>query len=183
MGKEAHEGEMRNDGMVYWPGTDIKKSLDNGFVLGLRQSEGEWSSITASAVSRAASTSFVQRKREAGVDPGAIYGISQKSDDRIRHGGAYLRAAAGRPKKKREKVDKSGKRGPAIGSRMLPESKTGLLRTLLADGPKTGRELANGSGVAPTKITGLLKNDVKHKRVLKIVEPNKAIRYALPEAA
>lgn len=174
MGKEAHEGEMRNDGMVYWPGTDIKKSLGNGFTLGLRQSDNEWSSITASAVSRAASTSFVQRKREAGVDPGAIFGISQKSDERIRHGGAYLRAAAGKPKKKR---------GPAAGYGMAPESTTGRIRKLLAQGPKTSLELAAAVGTKPANVTGLLKNDVRQKRIVKIVTRGAAIRYALLEAA
>lgn len=174
MGKESHEGEMRNDGMVYWPGTDIKKSMDNGFTIGLRQSDNEWTSITASAVARAASTSFVQRKRDAGTDPGAIYGISQKSDERIRHGGAYLRAVAGKPKKKR---------GPAAGYGMAPESTTGRIRKLLAEGAKTSLELALAVGTKPANVTGLLKNDLRQKRIVKIVEPGASIRYALPEHA
>jgi hypothetical protein len=182
MGKERQEGEMRNDGKVYWPGTDIEQSRNNGFTMGLRQSDDEWKGITASDLARANSTAFVEKSRTVrGVDPGSFYGISRKADEAMRisrHGGAYARAKAAKSPKA-----KSGTRGPAVGFGLSPNSKTGVLRALLAAGPKTGAELAAGAGMQPTNICGLLKNDVRRKRVVKIVRPGEVIRYALAEAA
>ena len=164
----------KEDFSIYWPGTDIVRSRNNGFTQGLRRSDDEWRSLTAAAAMKAASTAFVENKRKQGTDPGAIYGISQKSDERVRHGGAYLRAKAGQPKKKR---------GPMAGYGMAPESTTGRIRKLLASGPKTSLELALAVGTKPANVTGLMKNDVRQKRVLKIVKPGEPNRYALPEAA
>lgn len=168
-----------NTAVDYWPGTNIVKSPNNGFTMGLRTSDADWAGIVASSKARMASTAFVERKRDSGIDPGAIYGISQKADQLIRqhkHGGAYSRAAAANAKKPKQ-------RGPEVGYGLNAESMTGKLRALLASGPKTGAELSAGTGVKPTAITGMLKNDVRRGRVIKSVDSGEPIRYSLPEAA
>jgi hypothetical protein len=152
-----------NTGIDYWPGTNIVKSRNNGFTQGLRLSDNEWRGITAAAALKAASTSQVERsRRDLGVDPGAFYGISKKSDDLVRHGGAFTRAAA-RPKPQ-------------------GESMSARIRWLLKDGPKDSRELGELMGLTSRHVRGLLQWDVDHGKVKKV--PGDGLtRYALPEHA
>lgn len=148
----------------FWPGTAIEKSTDNGFTMGLRQSDNEWRSITAAAALKAASTAQVERsRRDLGVDPGAFYGISKKSDDLVRHGGAFTRAQA-RAKKPQG------------------ESMSARIRGLLKDGPKDSRELGQLMGLTSRHVRGLLQWDVDHGKVKK-VHGDGLVRYALPEHA
>lgn len=147
----------------FWPGTAIEKSTDNGFTMGLRQSDNEWHGITAAAALKAASTAQVERsRRELGVDPGAFYGISKKSDEMVRHGGAFTRA---RP------------RGKPQG-----ESMSARIRGALKDGPKDSRELGELMGLTSRHVRGLLQWDVDHGKVRKL-QGDGLIRYALPEHA
>lgn len=161
----------KEDFSIYWPGTDIVKSRNNGFTMGLRQSDDEWRSITAAAAMKAASTSQVERSRkDLGVDPGTFYGISRKADEAMRisrHGGAYSRATARRPSRmpKPKRVTKAQ-----------------LLRDLLATGPKSGRELADALGTVPGKVRPLLDHDLSIGKVV-VLRDKSPYRFSLASAA
>jgi hypothetical protein len=145
----------------FWPGTNIEKSRNNGFTLGLGGIN--WAKAMASASAAAKCTANVEKSRnERGVDPGAFYGISKKSDEMVRHGGAFTRA---RP------------RGKPQG-----ESMSARIRGALKDGPKDSRELGELMGLTSRHVRGLLQWDVDHGKVRKL-QGDGLIRYALPEHA
>jgi hypothetical protein len=159
MGKESNEMEF-DDGKTYWPGTDIVKSPNNAFSLDHDGPHIDWAKEMVNAGSSAKITADVERRRKAGRDPGAFYGISKKADEMIRHGGAYTRARS-KPK---------------------VESKSARMRALLATGPKNSLELGAFVGVPPKHARALLKYDVEQKNVV-ILRDKRPFRYALAEAA
>jgi len=155
MGKEDFD--------IYWPGTDIVKSRNNGFTLGFSDEGIDWAKITAAAAKGTKITAHVERSRnERGVDPGAFYGISKKSDEMVRHGGAFTRA---RP------------RGKPQG-----ESMSARIRGLIKDGPKDSREIGELMGLTSRHVRGLLQWDVDHGKVKK-VHGDGLVRYELTGAA
>jgi hypothetical protein len=69
--------------VIFWPGTRIEKSMDNGFVLGFTGEPIDWKPLERSANLRRASTAKVDRARASGIDRSAIHGLSKKADDRL----------------------------------------------------------------------------------------------------
>jgi hypothetical protein len=167
----------KEDFGIYWPGSAIVKSRNNGFCLDHDGPHIDWAKEMLTAGTGAKISAEVERRRAEGNDPGAFYGISQKADSMIRaHGGAYSRAVA-------PTATSVKPRGQAVGECLLPGSKSGLLRAMLAAGPKTCRELAEGVGMQSTKVPSFLQNDLRRNRIVKIAIPGDVTRYALAEAA
>lgn len=78
---------------VYWPGTRIVRSTNNGFTRGLTGEPIDWKPLQRSHAQRQRSTANVQRAREKGKDLSTMHGISKKADTRI---AAQLGRKAGR---------------------------------------------------------------------------------------
>lgn len=153
MGKEDFD--------IFWPGTTIVKSRNNGFTLGLRTSDSDWERIAASSAARAAGTAFVERKRKEGVDPGTFHGISRKSDESIRR-----RHRRTRPLE----VPK-------------PLSKTARMREALKSGPMLGPDLGELVGLAAGSVRKMLKYDIEQGHVTAMRIHSRLSRYSLAEAA
>lgn len=68
---------------IYWPGTQIVRSTNNGFVRGFTDEPIDWKPLERSANLRRTSTAKVDRARAAGIDRSAIHGLSKKADDRL----------------------------------------------------------------------------------------------------
>lgn len=125
--------------------------------IGLAEVPVNWAQLTNSAALSAKSTAGVERRRSEGKDTSTFHGISRKSDELSK-----CRAPT--------RMKTSKKLGPEPGEFLQPESKTGKLRDVLAAGPMTRAELCKATGIAPRRISGYLKNDVRQGRIRKIVQ-------------
>ena len=68
---------------IYWPGTRIVRSTNNGFTLGYTGVPIDWKPLERSANLRRANTAKVDRVRAAGTARSAIHGLRKKADDRL----------------------------------------------------------------------------------------------------
>ena len=68
---------------IYWPGTRIVRSTNNGFTLGLTGEPVNWKPLQRSANARRRSTANVDQARATGKDLSTMHGISKKADTRI----------------------------------------------------------------------------------------------------
>lgn len=68
---------------IYWPGTRIVRSTNNGFTVGLTGEPINWKPLQRSANARRRSTANVDRARATGKDLSTMHGISKKADTRI----------------------------------------------------------------------------------------------------
>ena len=149
----------KEDFSIYWPGTDTVRSRNNAFCLDHDGPHIDWAKEMANAGAAAKITADVERRRKAGRDPGAFYGISQKADELIgRHGGAYSRA---KPRVK------SG------ASKLLESLKAGSMESA---------HLAPIVGTTPKKVRDMLRHYIEYGRVV-MLKDERPYRYALVEAA
>lgn len=79
---------------LYWPGTRIVRSTNNGFTLGYTGEPIDWKPLQRSHNLRAASTAKVERARAAGIDRSTMHGISKKADARLATGQSIQRQPA-----------------------------------------------------------------------------------------
>ncbi|MGJ7611121.1 MULTISPECIES: hypothetical protein [unclassified Variovorax] len=68
---------------IYWPGTRIVRSLNNGFTRGFTGEPIDWKPLQQYANARRTSTANVDRARKTGKDLSTMHGISKKADTRI----------------------------------------------------------------------------------------------------
>lgn len=153
----------KEDFSIYWPGTDVVKSRNNGFCVDHDGPHIDWAKEMLTAGAGTKITADVERRRAAGRDPGTFYGISHKADDMIRaHGGAYSRARS--------------RTGPKA------DTKASRLRKHLASGPKGTSELGALMGEKPKSVRALLAYDVDNGKIVTLRD-QKPFRYALAAAA
>lgn len=137
----------------YWPGTEVRRSTNNGFTLGF---DADWTAIIDYSKASARSAAVAERRRIAGKDNSTIYGLSKKGE---------------RAKRKEPRQAHHG---------CHPTSNAGRLRALMAErGPLTHMELATETGLAYKFIGGYLKNDIKTGRVVKVYAVGEVLRYAM----
>lgn len=140
---------------TYWPDSQIPKSTNNGFSMGLG---GDWKAFKTAGIVRANSTKQVERSRANGTDRSTFRGMSAKADAAIR---------PIRPMKLRAP---------------RPASNSSMIRELLAAGPKDGEQLAQESGLPRRSIKDALTYDIEQGRVTRLYE-FKPFRYALVSEA
>jgi hypothetical protein len=68
---------------IYWPGTRIVRSTNNGFTRGFTGEPIDWKPLQRSANARRRSTANVDSARKTGKDLSTMHGISKKADSRI----------------------------------------------------------------------------------------------------
>jgi hypothetical protein len=76
---------------IYWPGTRIVRSTNNGFTRGFTGEPIDWKPLQQYANARRTSTANVDRARKTGKDLSTMHGISKRADTRI---AAHARKAA-----------------------------------------------------------------------------------------
>lgn len=148
---------------IYWPGTQIVRSTNNGFTRGLTGEPIDWGTLSRSAVLSKASTANVHLSRQNGTDRSTFKGISKKADAQIAqraapHGGAYAKAVNAKA-----------------------PTKAGRLREALRAGPMGSGDLASATGIDAHIIPALLQFDIDAGRVRRLRE-YRPMRYQLVEA-
>lgn len=68
---------------IYWPGTRIVRSTQNGFTHGFGGELIDWKPLQKTANARRASTATVEQARARGQDRSTMHGISKRADTRI----------------------------------------------------------------------------------------------------
>lgn len=140
----------------YWTDLEIPRSTNNGFTLGL---SGDWHDIFEQSKARARSAALAEKRRAEGKDNSTIYGLSRKANKAIR------KAPGNMPTKIK---NTQGTRGPNAGYGMKEDGKTGQIRALLADGPKTSTWLAKTIGEKVKLTIAMMRNDIRQGRIVKI---------------
>lgn len=137
--------------------------------IGLSSAPVDWAKYTAAAAQGQKSAEAVEKRRASGTDFSTFIGISRKADITSRRGAPSM-------------MRKGGKRGPAVGTGLLEDSKPGRIRAFLATGPQSSAAVAQELGVDVQRAISLMRNDVRRGRIVKIgaVRP---LLYALPGAA
>ena len=135
--------------------------------IGLTDTPFDWVKFTGSAALSAKSTAAVEKRRASGNDFSTFRGMSAKADKRSK---------PGVPKTMRKR---GGGNGGAGGRPLLPDTKSGQIRSALANGPMTRAQICAVVDIKSNATTAYLCNDIKQGRIVKSVNEDGLQTFAL----